>query len=328
MVQTSTRSPDLASAETYLTRAREQLTAENSRWYYPEAIRVYWSLIGPSKAYDLLKSLACSGVTDKDLAEMLETLSRLEDIENDVFSVAALTELEIVFDRSRHSRRFALAYRYMDRDDTKFLAHRHFRALELEEYEKAAVLNNLGVTLSSAGTAAQMIFYERAISSNEHVAAGNVASQLIHYGFIDRAKAILDSIDDNETTTVADARKALLEAFSEVNGKVEKFEKQSIEDADRFRSVLIRGFEFFKLGNSDAALGQFVSDDRTIVVNVDPQQAIVEWKGALFSYRGSLARKSLYFQGSVSATGAGSGAAAAISGGSKSTAVIQRMPTK
>lgn len=287
-----------------INEAKEQLeialTRQRSTGYtqvLAEGVEFNFRVGSAEKAWAFLKERV-PDAKDSDVAAMVGTLSELEQAANPCFGNIVLTEIEVGLDNSRYNSLWKLAYGYGEHAFSELLAYRRYRELVLADESVPGSLNNMGVIAGSYESVLGTMHQEEAVEKGDLYAIGNIADRLIRAGFLERAKGLLESTDDNTTPTILRARTALQEALDERAKKVDELRELAMAEGNRVRSLALSAYGQFVDGGLTEN-GDYVSAAGDASVKVSPEGALCSIHIDDRQFEGHLAKFALGYGGSV-----------------------------
>ena len=281
--------------------ALEQALARNNPQHHAHALRLAvdfrFQTKGLESALEFVRGTLAERLADKDAAAVLAAIADAASDDKDPFSVAIIRELSFLRDSDRKSETFDLAYALAETQRYRTRAYALYQRLFWDD-ERPHVRNNMGVIIGDIDAANQRELYEDSAAKGSQVAIGNLVSALVRAGFIRRAETfLLESGKASETQDphIASALETIASAKKEASENKDQFDKRITSEDRQYREALTSALKSFVQRGFNVQDGTYVGPNAT--VNVSSGSVQVEVTDGTSSFRGSLTKKVLCFEG-------------------------------
>lgn len=267
-----------------------------------EGATLYFSHVSPERAFEFIRERIAGGASDAEVSSMMTAIAAQASPEP--FGNLILREVGLGLDPSRSGDLWKLAYEYGEHTYSELISYRRYRELVLADESTSSSLNNMGVIASNYDDQLGILHQEEALAKGDPYAIGNIANRLINAGFLERAKELLDSTDDNETPTIMRARSALLDAIRARDKKLEKLRNLAAAEGNRLRAFALKAYNQW-LAGAAPPFGRYEASDGAAGLDVAGHTADCTITIADRKFQGTLSKLSLCYDGEIRSTKAG-----------------------
>jgi hypothetical protein len=251
------------------------------------------------QAVAFVREKVLEGASDTQVAVMVGALADHANESAPSFGNVVLRELELSLDERRFSSLWKLAHGYGSYPFLELLGYRRYRELVLADESVGPALNNMSIIAASYDDSICILHQEEAIEKQELYAIGNIAARLIAAGFLDRAKKVLEAVDDNNTPTVLRARTALQEAVEKRDKKLSRLREIAKDEGAKIRTVVVDAFKYLWIAGGVIEDGEYSSIDQKSRIEISNDKAEISLTIDGKDLSGELERDMLWFFGSV-----------------------------
>lgn len=269
-----------------------------------EGVVLLFRYFSPQEAYAFVEERTNSGISDNLVAAMVGSLANVELERDPSPANQVLREIELSLDSTRNSSLWKLAYGYGEHSQFELLAYRRYRELVLVDESTGPSLNNMGVIAHKYSREVGISHQEDAAEMGELYAIGNIASDLIKNGHLNSAARLLESTENNTTTTIVSARTAMITAVAERDKKLDALRQIAMEEGARVRQYSIDAFDMIVRRGENSPLGTYMSKDKSCTVTINKESGSLDFSSQNVNMKSMLEKKNYCYSGTIIGTSA------------------------